>query len=53
MQIGNGIQRIEATLPRIYRIAQGGTAVGTGINAHPEFALCFAQATGTSDRFAI
>jgi fumarate hydratase, class II len=30
--------RIESTLPRLYQLAIGGTAVGTGINAHPEFA---------------
>jgi fumarate hydratase class II len=33
-----GIARIETTLPGIYALAQGGTAVGTGLNAHPEFA---------------
>lgn len=38
MQIRNGIDRIKAVQPRLHRIAQGGTAVGTGINAHPEFA---------------
>ena len=38
LQIGNGVERLRASLPRIYRLAQGGTAVGTGINAHPEFA---------------
>jgi fumarate hydratase class II len=27
-----GIQRIEATLPRLYMLAAGGTAVGTGLN---------------------
>jgi fumarate hydratase class II len=43
-QIRNGIDRINATLPRVYKLAQGGTAVGTGINAHPEFAEKFAQA---------
>jgi len=43
LQIRNGIARIEATLPRVYKLAQGGTAVGTGINAHPEFAQKFAQ----------
>jgi fumarate hydratase class II len=32
------IERIEATLPRVFELAIGGTAVGTGINAHPEFA---------------
>jgi fumarate hydratase class II len=36
-QIQHGIQRIEACLPRISQLAQGGTAVGTGINAHPKF----------------
>jgi fumarate hydratase class II len=36
-QIQHGIQRIESTLPRLAELAQGGTAVGTGINAHPEF----------------
>lgn len=37
-QIGNGVERLRSSLPRIYRLAQGGTAVGTGINAHPDFA---------------
>lgn len=36
-QIRNGIDRLNSTLPRIHRLAQGGTAVGTGINAHPQF----------------
>lgn len=36
-QIEHGRQRIQATLPRLAELAQGGTAVGTGINAHPEF----------------
>jgi len=44
LQIHNGIDRINASLPRIYKLAQGGTAVGTGINAHPEFAEKFAAA---------
>lgn len=44
LQIRKGIERIEASLPRVYQLAQGGTAVGTGINAHPEFAVRFAQA---------
>lgn len=42
MQVQLGIARIEATLPGIYALAQGGTAVGTGLNAHPEFADRFA-----------
>ena len=32
------IQRIEMTLPGLYEIALGGTAVGTGLNSHPRFA---------------
>ncbi len=50
LQVGNGIDRLRGSLPRVYRLAQGGTAVGTGINAHPEFAArmaaCLAAATG-------
>jgi fumarate hydratase class II len=34
----DGLERIEATLPHVYRLALGGTAVGTGINALPGFA---------------
>lgn len=48
VQIRKGINRIEATLPRVYQLAQGGTAVGTGINAQPEFAKKFAAALSTS-----
>jgi hypothetical protein len=36
------IRRIEATLPDVVALAQGGTAVGTGLNAHPQFAERFA-----------
>lgn len=43
LQVRNGIDRIHTAMPRIYRLAQGGTAVGTGINAHPEFAARFAD----------
>jgi fumarate hydratase, class II len=42
-QIRNGMERIRSTAPRLHRLAQGGTAVGTGINAHPEFAARMAQ----------
>ena len=42
-QISANIQRLHGTLPRLCRLAQGGTAVGTGINAHPEFASLFAE----------
>jgi len=37
-QLDGDIARIEATLPGLYEIALGGTAVGTGLNSHPEFA---------------
>ncbi|MEE4348596.1 MAG: class II fumarate hydratase [Pacificimonas sp.] len=40
--IADGIDRVEATLPRVYRLAQGGTAVGTGLNAPKGFAEDFA-----------
>lgn len=43
LQIHNGMERLHASLPRLYRIAQGGTAVGTGLNAHPEFSHRMAQ----------
>src|SRR5437660_896895 len=36
-QIENGLARLESVQPRLSALAQGGTAVGTGINAHPEF----------------
>ncbi len=38
-QLTNGLERIDAALPRLYEIALGGTAVGTGLNTHPEFAV--------------
>lgn len=38
-QLDQAIARIEATLPGLYELAIGGTAVGTGINTHPEFAV--------------
>ncbi len=36
-QVRYGLLRAESTLPRLYELALGGTAVGTGLNAHPEF----------------
>jgi fumarate hydratase class II len=36
-QIALGIERLNSTLPRISALVQGGTAVGTGINAHADF----------------
>ena len=41
-QVGYGIKRVEAALPRVLELAQGGTAVGTGINAKVGFDVAFA-----------
>ncbi len=38
-QMQAGLERINSALPRLYELALGGTAVGTGLNAHPEFAF--------------
>ncbi|MEX3958119.1 class II fumarate hydratase [Trinickia sp. EG282A] len=37
-QLEHGIAHVESALPHLYELAQGGTAVGTGLNAHPQFA---------------
>jgi fumarate hydratase class II len=37
-QVSEGVARVEATLERVGQIPLGGTAVGTGLNTHPEFA---------------
>ena len=42
-QIHYGVERIEQSLPRLFSLAQGGTAVGTGLNTKPEFARAFAE----------
>lgn len=40
-QVGFGVERLKTVLPRLYRLAQGGTAVGTGLNAKQGFAEKF------------
>ena len=49
-QLDADVERIEVTLPGLYELALGGTAVGTGLNTHPEFgervARAIADATG-------
>ena len=49
-QLDADVARIEATLPGLYELAAGGTAVGTGLNTHPEFgtrvAAAIAELTG-------
>jgi fumarate hydratase class II len=42
-QVRRGRLRIEQCLPRLHELALGGTAVGTGLNTHPEFATRTAQ----------
>ena len=43
-QVASSITRIKLTLDGLYQLAQGGTAVGTGLNAHVDFAKGFAGA---------
>ena len=49
-QIDHGIERLNDTMKRLTALAQGGTAVGTGINAHPKFgekvAVLLSEKTG-------
>jgi fumarate hydratase class II len=42
-QVERGRQRIEQCLPHLYELAIGGTAVGTGLNTHPEYAVRVAK----------
>lgn len=53
-QIDSGIHRLSDTLRRLTALAQGGTAVGTGINAHPKFgtkvAVLLSERTGVDFR---
>jgi fumarate hydratase class II len=42
-QVENGIARIEVCMPRLLELAQGGTAVGTGLNTKKGFAEAFAR----------
>ncbi|MDF1546101.1 MAG: lyase family protein, partial [bacterium] len=37
--LDNGLKRIDCALERLYPLALGGTAVGTGLNTHPDFAV--------------
>jgi fumarate hydratase class II len=55
-QIDHSAERLRDSMRRLTAIAQGGTAVGTGINAHPKFgakvALLMAERTGVEFRVA-
>jgi fumarate hydratase class II len=43
-QLTADLERIELTMPGLYELAAGGSAVGTGLNTHPEFAELVARA---------
>lgn len=43
-QMKRSIQRVKNTLPHLHELALGGTAVGTGLNTHPQFAVAAAEA---------
>lgn len=43
MQLDRALQSVEAALPQVYELALGGTAVGTGLNTHPEYAATSAS----------
>jgi len=55
-QVEHGAERLNDTMKRLTALAQGGTAVGTGINAHPKFgakvALLLKERTGVPFRAA-
>ena len=42
-QLDHNLERIQTSLPHLYELAIGGTAVGTGLNTHPEFAQRVAE----------
>jgi fumarate hydratase class II len=49
-QVKNGIIRMRLALKQLYPLAQGGTAVGTGLNAKPQFAKAFANKVAAMTR---
>jgi fumarate hydratase class II len=49
-QVKSGIVRMRMGLKQLYPLAQGGTAVGTGLNSKPQFARLFAQKTAQITR---
>ena len=53
-QLQDNIDNLKAILPKVTKLAQGGTAVGTGINAHPEFSgkICQELSALTNVTFA-
>jgi len=51
-QIAAAESRLSSVTPRLYALAQGGTAVGTGINARPQFGAVFAHHLSKSTKIA-
>jgi fumarate hydratase class II len=51
-QIAAAEARLSCVTPRLYALAQGGTAVGTGINARPQFGAVFARHLANSTKIA-
>ena len=49
-QIDKGCDRLSSVMPRLKALAQGGTAVGTGINADPSFGAAFARQLAAATR---
>ncbi|WOB11027.1 class II fumarate hydratase [Piscinibacter gummiphilus] len=45
-QVEAGVEQLRGLQPALLQLAQGGTAVGTGVNAHPQFAQAFAAELG-------
>jgi fumarate hydratase, class II len=52
-QIDAAIERLAASEPRLLALAQGGTAIGTGINAHEKFAATFLEELRESTRLPL
>ena len=50
-QLTNALRAIDHALPHLYELPIGGTAVGTGLNTHPEYAQRAAQAIAERTRF--
>ncbi len=51
-QLNNALRAIDYTLPHLYELPIGGTAVGTGLNAHPEYATKAASAISKRTGFS-
>jgi len=52
-QVSQGVARVEDALPRLGQIPLGGTATGTGLNTHPEFAARVREILSTETGLAI